>query len=429
MNNSLQTAIDALKAHDFKVAFESFNHLHETTPGGLSVENLKAGAYAAQQIKNFKKGREWLLLALAKEPHNEYLKTAMVWLALAEMRDKGDKLSQRHGVLTVEELLKLNPLQPAVQPILTSVIMMAAATLESMPNNPVLTLSRWYARVDREALSTQLRTVNMKGKEITVISEAEKFYNHYCTMLYEAGRYEQCIAIAREGLSRLEKTGSPPPKWITRRLAMSLAATRHFEEAENIYSKHLSFKPEWYVLYEHARILHQLNRAAEAYEKGAAALTAAGEWWLKINVIAWMVDRVPESNPKLRLALLLLYKMLRQKNNTSVAEKYNKAIASLKPHCDSEIHADTKLDGFIRSSFRKEVPRLQGTINYMFDDARGGFIITADRKKYYFSVFMWADKSSKPTVGMEVTFEPSESFDKKTNSIRVNAAKIFPRKG
>lgn len=426
MTISIQTAYDAMQAKDFKTAFEFFGKLHETTTGGLSAEYLRSAAYAAQQLNKFAKAREWLLLALTKEPTNENLKTAMVWLSLAVMRDKGDQLSQRQAVTTVEELLKLNPMQAAIQSALTAAIMLAAGTFETMANTPVLTLGRWYARVNRPALNIQPRTIRKNGREITVPSEAETFYNHYCTMLYESARYEQCIVIAREGLDRLKEPGKVPSKWISRRLAMSLAATRQFEEADRIYSTHLNYRPDWFILYEHSRILHQLGRADDAYQKGAEALNAAGDWKLKINVLLWMADRIPDSNPKLRLALLLMAKEVRAKNGWTVPPELENRLSKLKSHLDPLIHHPTQLDGFISSAFKKEFPKLSGKVTRVFDNGTGGFITSTDGKSFYFSAFVWLDKVTPPSIGLKVNFEATESFDKKTNQMRPNAIKVIP---
>lgn len=367
---------------------------------------------------------------IVKYPEFVWCRNEVIWTYIQGILDKFNEEEPLKKVVdTAKRIMSLNPDGLAVKMIVFKVLKSAKSS------NHWQTVNEWVVKIDPDSLSAKPMTDD-SGREGW--SDQSLWYNYHIKGLVEKGDTKEAINTVDEILERFPKQR----KFFLRLKALANHLLGNLSESEKIYQNLCSgYKPDWWMLYEYAKVVRDIGRREDALKlmyqaaSGYSKLESMVSLFVDIGMLCKELGKYEEAR-----AHLVLCKCVRNEKGWTLPESIinivndlnriignNKEPSSLKEAisiCRSEwsqlLCKESDLKNLSYKN-RKVKKRLVGKVSLGRSDRPFCFIIAKDEQSFF------CYKSDLPpdiTDGNEVTFDAIPSFDNKKNKESWKASNI-----
>lgn len=422
-----QKANELRKAGNFEEALLLYRNLWKETGDKFD------GAGLLHCLRKLELFNEAIILAdelIVKYPDFDWCRNEVIWIYIQGRLDKINEEEPLERVVEIaKRIMSLNPDGLAAKLTVFKVLKSAKAS------NDLETINEWVVQIDPNSLSTEPMTDSSGRKGW---SDQSLWYNYRINGLIEKGDAKAATNMVDEILERFPIQR----KFFLRLKALANHLLGNLSESEKIYQNLCSgYKPDWWMLYEYAKVVRDIGRREDALKLmyqaaiGHSKLESMVSLFVDIGILCKELGKYEEAR-----AHLALCKYVRNEKGWTVPESIintvndlNKIIgnnnepSSLKEAlsiCRSEW---SKLLGKkndlknLSYTNRKVKKGLVGKVSLGQSDRPFCFIIAKDEQSFF------CYKSDLPPDiidGGEVTFDAIPSFDKKKNKESWKASNI-----
>ena len=367
---------------------------------------------------------------ITKYPDFEWCRNEAIWTYIQGILDKFNEEEPLERVVEIaNRIMNLNPTGLAAKLTVFKVLKSAKSS------NHWETVNEWVVKIDPGSLSTKPMTDD-SGREGW--SDQSLWYYYRINGLIEKGDAKEAINTVNEIIERFPKQ----QKLFLRLKALANHLLGNLSESEKIYQNLCSgYKPDWWMLYEYAKVVRDVGRREDALKlmyqaaSGHLKLEFMVSLFLDIGMLCKELGKYEEAR-----AHLVLCKYIRDEKGWTVPESIintvndlnkiignNKEPSSLKEAlsiCQGEwsklLGKENNLNNLPYEN-RKVKKGLVGKVSLGRSDHPFCFIITRDEQSFF------CYKSDLPPDiidGNEVSFDAIPSFDKKKNKESWKASNI-----
>ena len=245
-----QKANKLRKAGDFEEALYIYRNLWKETGDKFD------GAGLLRCLRKLELFEEAIVLAdelIVKYPDFDWCRNEVIWTYIQGILDKFNEEKPLEKVVdTAKRIMSLNPDGLAVKMIVFKVLKSAKFS------NHWETVNEWVVKIDPGSLSTKPMTDD-SGREGW--SDQSLWYNYRINGLIEKGDAKEAINTVDEILVRFPKQ----QKFFLRLKALANHLLGNLSESEKIYQNLCSgYKPDWWMLYEYAKVVRDIGRREDA---------------------------------------------------------------------------------------------------------------------------------------------------------------------
>lgn len=422
-----QKANKLRKAGNFEEALILYRNLWKETGDKFD------GAGLLHCLRKLELFDEAIVLAdelIVKYPDFNWCRNEVIWTYIQGRLDKINEEESLERVIEIANgIMSLNPTGLAAKLTVFKVLKSAKAS------NDWETINEWVVQIDSNSLSIEPMT-DSSGREGW--SDQSLWYNYRINGLIEKGDAKAAINMVDEILERFPRQR----KFFLRLKALANYRLGSLLESEKIYQNLCSgYKPDWWILYEYARVVRDIGRREDALKLmyqaaiGHSKLESMVSLFVDIGMLCKELGKYEEAR-----AHFVLCKCVRNEKGWTVPESIintindlNKIIgnnnepSSLKESmsiCQSEWSKLLGKENDLRNlSYKKRKVKkgLVGKVSLGQSTRPFCFIIAKDEQSFF------CYKSDLPpaiTDGNEVTFDAIPSFDKKKNKESWKASNI-----
>ncbi|MGB8706575.1 MAG: hypothetical protein WCD72_01300 [Dehalococcoidia bacterium] len=366
---------------------------------------------------------------IVKYPGFDWCRNEVIWTYIQGILDKFNEEEPLEKVVEIaKRIMSLNPDGLAAKMIVFKVLKSAKSS------NHWETVNEWVVKIDPGSLSTKSMTDD-SGREGW--SDQSLWYNYRINGLIEKGDAKEAINTVDEILVRFPKQ----QKFFLRLKALANHLLGNLPESEKIYQNLCSgYKPDWWMLYEYAKVVRDIGRREDALKlmyqaaSGHLKLESMVSLFVDIGMLCKELGKYKEAR-----AHLVLCKYVRDEKGWTVPESIintvndlNKIIGNKEPSslkealsiCRTEWSKLVGEENDLKNlSYKKRKVRkgLVGKVSLGRSDHPFCFIIAKDEQSFF------CYKSDLPPDIIdedEVTFDAIPSFDKKKNKESWKASNI-----
>jgi len=423
-----QKANELRKAGNHKEALLLYRNLWKETGDKFD------GAGLLHCLRKLELFDEAIILAdeiIVKYPNFPWCRTEVIWTYIQGILDKfNDEKPLGKVVDIAERIMGLNPDGLAAKMIVFKVLKSAKSS------NHWETVNEWVVKIDPGSLSTKPMTDD-SGREGW--SDQSLWYNYRINGLIEKGDAKEAIDTVDEILERFPKQR----KFFLRLKALANHLLGNLSESEKIYQNLCSgYKPDWWMLYEYAKVVRDIGRREDALKlmyqaaSGHSKLESMVSLFVDIGMLCKELGKYEEAR-----AHFVLCKYVRNEKGWIVAEPIintindlnkiignNKVPSSLKEAlsiCRNEWSILLGKENNLKNlsyNHRKVKKGLVGKVSLGRSDRPFCFIIAKDEQAFF---CYKSDLPSDIKDGNEVTFDAIPSFDNKKNKESWKASNIL----
>jgi pentatricopeptide repeat protein len=421
-----QKANDLRKAKNFEEALLLYRNLWKETGDKFDGAGL---LHCLRKLKIFD---EAIVLAdelIDKYPDFDWCRREVIWTLISGKLYKLEETEPLEKVLqTAQQIMDLNPDDLAKKMLVFKVLKSAkSANLWEIVND-------WVVNIDPASLSTE--PTDISGREGW--SDQSLWYNYRINGLVQKGDPKEAIALVNEILEHFPKQR----KFFLRLKALANHRLGDLPESEKIYQGLCNrYKPDWWILYEYAKVVRETRRSENALKLmyQAASNHPKLESMVSLFVDNGMLCKEMEQYEEARVHLVLC-KYIRNEKGWNIPESVTDTINELdkiigsddKPSSLKEAlglcrTAWAKLSGkdssFKRLSHKNRDAKkgVVGKVSLGRSDRPFCFINSKDGQSFF------CHKSDLPPDikdGNEIIFDAIPSFDKKKNKESWKASNI-----
>jgi len=422
-----QKANELRKAGNFEEALLLYRNLWKETGDKFD------GAGLLHCLRKLELLNEAIILAdelIVKYPDFDWCRNEVIWTYIQGRLDKINEEEPLERVVEIaKRIMSLNPDGLAAKLTVFKVLKSAKASKDWE------TINEWVVQIDPDSLSTEPMTDSSGRKGW---SDQSLWYNYRINGLIEKGDAKAAINMVDEILERFPRQR----KFFLRLKALANHRLGNLPESEKIYQNLCSgYKPDWWILYEYARVVRDIGRREDALKLmyqaaiGHSKLESMVSLFVDIGMLCKELGKYEEAR-----AHLVLCKYVRNEKGWTVPESIIKTVndlnklignnnepSSLKEAlsiCRSEWSKLLGKENDLKNlSYKKRKVKkgLVGKVNLGRSDRPFCFIIAKDEQSFF------CYKSDLPPDiidGNEVTFDAIPSFDKKKNKESWKASNI-----
>jgi tetratricopeptide (TPR) repeat protein len=297
------------------------------------------------------------------------------------------------------------------------------------------TINEWVVQIDPDSLSTEPMTDSSGRKGW---SDQSLWYNYRINGLIEKGDAKAAINMVDEILERFPRQR----KFFLRLKALANHRLGNLPESEKIYQNLCSgYSPDWWILYEYARVVRDIGRREDALKLmyqaaiGHSKLESMVSLFVDIGMLCKELGKYEEAR-----AHFVLCKYVRNEKGWTVPESIIKTVNDLNKLIGNNNEPSSLKEALsiCRSGWskllgkendlknlsyekRKVKKGLVGKVNLGRSDRPFCFIIAKDEQSFF---CYKSDLPSDIIDGNGVTFDAIPSFDKKKNKESWRASNI-----
>lgn len=434
-------AADLRKAGNFQAALNIYRDLWKEHEGQFNEWATWSYGKCAQKCDQHDEAERIARICYERWPECDQGRQLLAWCHyyrhFQNAPPKGQPVSRAYW-LAAEEVVALcaddphSKYAPCVR-----VVFVVVKTLEDRPNTGENVQKRldWLDHLDPSLLDGKAESfTGADGKQYVQASDRENWYSLMSKALLDGKRYEECIALCEEALSKFSKLHYDNDIWFGMRIAKAKAGLGRTEEAIEDYKRLVAKKPEWFLYYDLALLSHKLGQGDDALRYGAESALAPG----------------PQANLPYRWQLFLfLAIVLKKDGREDLARQHAHLAASLRNQENWKIEGSllkrfeelgvdpgepcstTDLVRDLRKHWKEwtaaALPRHEGSIDWVHHEKPFGFI-KADglADSVYFKVHSFKGPKERLGGGTRVTFLLKESYDPKKDEMSNRAVEIEP---
>lgn len=146
-------------------------------------------------------------------------------------------------------------------------------------------------------------------RPMVLASDRERFYMIFSKILYQAGRYQNCLEYCRRGLDDIKKFNGGNRIWLVRRLALCLRQLGQGEQAVQTMLEIARRKGDWFLWVELGELYQQVGQEEKALFAWGHGFKNQGNNPYKAGfygrLAQWLFERnlIPEAAMHLQLAI------------------------------------------------------------------------------------------------------------------------------
>lgn len=273
--------------------------------------------------------------------------------------------------------------------------------------------------LDESQLATgEYAFVDASGKQRRLASQKEKYFGLKTIALEKLTRWEECLAIAETALTVCASLHHDNDIWFARRAALAKSHLGQSDQAIADLTRLAARKQASFIFVDIAKVAWGIGKHDVVFTHCVRALEGGGEITYKLPALL-LISRVLWNRGEQEQARthLALYFACRVENGWPIRAQAT-ALAAEWGMSVNQLVSSPELLRTLRPIWRSWAggdadDRRDGTVHQVLPHGKAGFIIAADRQRYYFETREWKDRRRKPTPGSRVTFTTRPSFDKK----------------
>jgi tetratricopeptide (TPR) repeat protein len=415
------------KAGDYETALELYRDLWRETGDMFDGAGL---LHCLRKLELFEEAFNLAEELIAQYPDFDWSRNEVIWTLISGKLYKLEEHEPLGEVIqTAQKIIDLNPDDLARKAVVFKVLKSAKAS------NNWETVNEWVVKIEPNSLSAEPMTDSLGRKGW---SDQALWYNYRVNGLIKKGNFTDAITLIDEIL----ETFPGQRKFFLRLKASANHLLGNLPEAEEAYQELCeSYKPDWWLLHEYAKVIRDRGRENDALKLMYQAASRHSKLQLMVSlfedigILCMKMGKYEEAR-----AHLVLSKYVRQDKGWNIKEEIettvddlnnivgdNKEPSSLKEAliiCQSEwselLEEEIVLKG-VKYENREVKKGLVGTISLGRDDRPYCFIITND------GLSIFCSKSILPPSvmdGDEVCCDAVPSFDKKKNKESWKASNV-----
>lgn len=366
-------------------------------------------AYALRKTKNYKKGREIARAGMIAFPDFTNLHGIYCWCLYYLYIQKFDArvCPWEDFRRAVDSILKYSR-QEMYSPYTLAVWRMVDV-LKTKPGTADL-MGQYLRRLDPDLLSSDEKTLEIKGRQRTLASDRERWYSLMSRILVKEEKYGDCITLCQQALNAFPVLHHDNEIWFSYRIALCQLRQGQTEEARRRFEELLKYKQHW-ILYRGLFFVAQAEGDSAAMRRyGASAFLAGGELKGKVNFLTQMAAALENMGGFEKMAWYhyLLAKEVREDQHWKVrSELLAKAAASDFPLPTRRELLDSLHDFWMGEKHAGQ-ERHDGKIEKILPGGKAGFLKEKDGSQYYFRTASLY--RVRPEEGAKVTFYVEDFF-------------------
>ena len=183
---------------------------------------------------------------------------------------------------------------------------------------------------DKNILSLECSSFEIKGKMTEQASDKEKWYSEKSKALFELKNFQECYDISEEALHVIDSFHNNNNLWFARRIALSKKELGNINEAINDLTLIYKKKKDWFIQKEIAELYFEINNIDNAFKNAISAINNKGKLEFKIGLM-FLIGKILKINNKQDLAYqhFLLVKKIREENQWKISDELINEINSL----------------------------------------------------------------------------------------------------
>ena len=295
-------------------------------------------------------------------------------------------------------------------------------------NNDYENILIWADKLNPNYLSQKTSSFTTSdGREVTLASNKEKYYNWVSKSLQEVEDYDECLAVSKEALEKLSKFTNNSDVWFKWRIARSCRELGEYDEAIEYLNDIYKVKKDWYIQWEIAENYFFKGEEDKSLEYAVSAALSRGDSDKKIKLYSLLEDLLEDDEPEIALKHSYLIYSIRLHNEWSIDDDLKEKIenAGLNTENTEYWKSEEELKGYWKElKFKTQQPNY-GTIKRIMPHGKTGFIKRDDGEDFFFNRFEFKGDPNKYREGVKVSFYLEEGYDKKKDEIKLNAVNIY----
>lgn len=356
---------------------------------------------------------------IAKYPDFEWCKKEVIWTYIHGVFEKLKKDEPLENILGLaQKLMNFNPDGLAAKKIVFKVIKAAKAL------NDWETVDKWTIKLNPDILSTS-PMIDSSGREGW--SDQSLWYNYKIRSLIEKGQPNEALAL----IDQISELFPKQKKFFLRLKGLAYYHLNNLSEAKKVYQKLCSsYKPDWWLLHEYAKVLRDEGQKDEALKIMYQAANCHPKLEAMVTLFVDIGSLCKEigKNEEARLHFTLC-KYVREEQGWTISHFIVSAIDEL-DRLIGNSHVPTSLKDALnlcRNEWKRVAVKeeklslhkgrklrreLIGKVNLGKPDQPFCFIITQGEESFF---CFKSDLPKDIENDEEVTFNAVPSFDKKKN--------------
>jgi tetratricopeptide (TPR) repeat protein len=422
-----QEANELRKTGNFEEALILYRNLWKETGDKFDGAGL---LHCLRKLRLFNEAIRFAEELIVKYPDFDWCRNEVIWTLISGTLYKLEENEPLKKVLqTAQKIMDLNPDGLAAKMVVFKILKSAKAS------NDWETINEWVVKVDPDSLSTEPMTDSSGRKGW---SDQSLWYNYRIYGLVKQGDQNEAIILVDEILECFPKQ----KKFFLRLKALAYYLLSNLTEAEKVYQNLCSsYKPDWWLLHEYARVVRDRGREEDALKlmyQAASSHSKLGSMvslFEDIGMLCKEMEKYEEARSN-----LILCKYIREENDWSVPESMISTINDLNriagnnnipPSINEALNACrsewrkllNKENDLKNLPYKKRSPQkgLVGKVSLGRNDRSFCFIIGKDEQSFF---CYKSDLPSSIIDGDVVTFDAIPSFDKKKNRESWKASNI-----
>lgn len=353
------------------------------------------------------------------KPDFEYLRSLYAWCIydLEMKRDHAEIERNLSGFLKAANAI-LELVEPGQYSPYARTVFRVLDYFKSRPSYPAATILEWCDRLQPQDLGDEPgRGPDGKGRMVAYASDREKWYAIRCKALFEAGRYQECIACSQQALAEFSRFHHDNDVWFRWRIALSKAELGEKETAIAELQDLLSRKKDWFIHHRIAQYLLDLGRTDEAWKRAIDAALGPGpsdlgfKWELFL-----LMGRILQARGEMEQAKkhVLLATLVRQQEDWKIPPELAQVGSEMDVDASADVSArdlHKELRRYWQSLQVADMPQGKGEIKNLLPHGKSGFIRGDNGQDYYFRTGSFQGPRHLLKEGQRVSFYIEENPD------------------
>jgi tetratricopeptide (TPR) repeat protein len=285
----------------------------------------------------------------------------------------------------------------------------------------------WLAKLDAARLGNdEFQIQDQRGKHRRLASHRERYFSLKTVCFEKLERWEECLGAAESAIRACGELHHDNDIWFARRIARSKVNLGRPEEGLKELELLAKRKPASFIFADIAAAADKLGQSDRVFSACLDALSAPGDMEFKLEPLLrlarglWAKGQHDQARKH-----LALYMAVRKANAWSVNKEAQTLAEQWTIDGDVDVAATiSELRPTWRPSGSSDGARKNGVVDSILPHGKAGFIVTAEKERYYFETRDWRNRKTKPSRGSRVSFATRPSFDRKRNRESVVAFDI-----
>ncbi len=327
--------------------------------------------------------------------------------------DPADSKTFFKAAEAIVQLTKQGPYSPYERTVF--VVLQHLKGRQIYPADQIL---EWCDKLDPGQLSTDPRPyTDRDGKEREEASPLERWYSYRTKALEELRRWDELIVVCNEALDLLSNYHYSDEIWFRRRIATAKGALGDYDAAIGDLKAIVRQKPDWFIQFELARLLHLKGEDDAALEYAVDSALGAGELAYKWELFVLLGDLLAQQGETETAAQhYYLAAALRTEQGWRDDRELAERLRDLPPAPDTRSREQARaLESQWRAIKFADQARLTGEIERIDGGRRTGLIRDDGGRTHYFRYKHFDSPRDRLMVGTKVSFFLQPSFDKSKN--------------